>query len=306
MVAFIRNRIIFSIPVIIGVSILVFLMLHALPGDPVEIMMGNSASADAAARVRHQLGLDRPLYIQYGRFVGHALTGDLGRSIRTNQPVMQLIMSQFPSTLQLTFAGLGFAIVLGMLLGTIAATHHRSCIDHSSMVLSVVGVSMPSFWLGFLFIAFFSLRLGWFPATGQGGINRLVLPALALGIGASAVIARLVRSSMLEVMRQEYIGVARAKGLRNRAVVYRHGLRNALIPVVTIVGLQFGQLLAGTVIIETVFSRQGLGRLTIDAILNKDYPVVQGTILFTAVGYVLVNLLVDILYAFIDPQVRYD
>ena len=306
MVAFIRNRIIFSIPVIIGVSILVFLMLHALPGDPVEIMMGNSASADAAARVRHQLGLDRPLYVQYGRFVGHALTGDLGRSIRTNQPVMQLIMSQFPSTLQLTFAGLGFAIVLGMLLGTIAATHHRSWIDHSSMVVAVVGVSMPSFWLGFLFIAFFSLRLGWFPATGQGGLSRLVLPALALGIGASAVIARLVRSSMLEVMRQEYIGVARAKGLRNRAVVYRHGLRNALIPVVTIVGLQFGQLLAGTVIIETVFSRQGLGRLTIDAILNKDYPVVQGTILFTAVGYVLVNLLVDILYAFIDPQVRYD
>ncbi|HVX29476.1 MAG TPA: nickel ABC transporter permease [Nitrolancea sp.] len=306
MVAFIRNRIIFSIPVIIGVSILVFLMLHALPGDPVEIMMGNSASADAAARVRHQLGLDRPLYIQYGRFVGHALTGDLGRSIRTNQPVMQLIMSQFPSTLQLTVAGLGFAIVLGMLLGTIAATHHRSWIDHSSMVVAVIGVSMPSFWLGFLFIAFFSLRLGWFPATGQGGLSRLVLPALALGIGASAVIARLVRSSMLEVMRQEYIGVARAKGLRNRAVVYRHGLRNALIPVVTIVGLQFGQLLAGTVIIETVFSRQGLGRLTIDAILNKDYPVVQGTILFTAVGYVLVNLLVDILYAFIDPQVRYD
>lgn len=306
MVAFIRNRIIFSIPVIIGVSILVFLMLHALPGDPVEIMMGNSASADAAARVRHQLGLDRPLYVQYGRFVGHAATGDLGRSIRTNQPVMQLIMSQFPSTLQLTFAGLGFAIVLGMLLGTIAATHHRTWIDHSSMVVAVVGVSMPSFWLGFLFIAFFSLKLGWFPATGQGGISRLVLPALALGIGASAVIARLVRSSMLEVMRQEYIGVARAKGLRNRTVVYRHGLRNALIPVVTIVGLQFGQLLAGTVIIETVFSRQGLGRLTIEAILNKDYPVVQGTILFTAVGYVLVNLLVDILYAFIDPQVRYD
>jgi peptide/nickel transport system permease protein len=219
---------------------------------------------------------------------------------------MHLIMTQFPSTLQLTFAGLGFAIVIGMLLGTIAATHHRSWIDHSSMVVAVVGVSMPSFWLGFLFIAFFSLRLGWFPATGQGGISRLVLPALALGIGASAVIARLVRSSMLEVMRQEYINVARAKGLRNRTVVYRHGLRNALIPVVTIVGLQFGQLLAGTVIIETVFSRQGLGRLTIDAILNKDYPVVQGTILFTAVGYVLVNLLVDILYAFIDPQVRYE
>jgi peptide/nickel transport system permease protein len=305
-VAFVRNRILFSIPVIIGVSLLVFLMLHALPGDPVEIMMGNSASADAAARVRHQLGLDRPLYIQYGRFVGHALTGDLGRSIRTNQPVMHLIMTQFPSTLQLTFAGLGFAIVIGMLLGTIAATHHRSWIDHSSMVVAVIGVSMPSFWLGFLFIAFFSLRLGWFPATGQGGISRLVLPALALGIGASAVIARLVRSSMLEVMRQEYINVARAKGLRNRTVVYRHGLRNALIPVVTIVGLQFGQLLAGTVIIETVFSRQGLGRLTIDAILNKDYPVVQGTILFTAVGYVLVNLLVDILYAFIDPQVRYE
>lgn len=306
MITFIRNRIIFSIPVIIGVTILVFLMLHALPGDPVEIMMGNSASADAAARVRHQLGLDRPLYVQYGRFVEHAATGDLGRSIRTNQPVMQLIMSQFPSTLQLTFAGLGFAIVIGMLLGTIAATHHRSWIDHSSMVVAVVGVSMPSFWLGFLFIAFFSLKLGWFPATGQGGLSRLILPALALGIGASAVIARLVRSSMLEVMRQEYIGVARAKGLRNRTVVYRHGLRNALIPVVTIVGLQFGQLLAGTVIIETVFSRQGLGRLTIDAILNKDYPVVQGTILFTAVGYVLVNLLVDILYAFIDPQVRYD
>ena len=281
-------------------------MLHALPGDPVQIMMGQSASADAAAQVRHQLGLDQPLYIQYWRFIEHAATGDLGRSIRTNQPVSDLIMSQFPSTLQLTFAGLGFAIIVGLILGTVAATHHRSWIDNSSMVAAVIGVSMPSFWLGFLFISFFSLRLGWFPATGQGGISRLILPALALGIGASAVIARLVRSSMLEVMKQEYIHVARAKGLRNRTVVYRHGLRNALIPVVTIVGLQFGQLLAGTVIIETVFSRQGLGRLTIDAILNKDYPVVQGTILFTAVGYVIVNLLVDILYAFIDPQVRYE
>jgi peptide/nickel transport system permease protein len=303
---FVRNRIIFSIPVVLGVSILVFLMLHALPGDPVQVMMGQSASAEAAARVRHQLGLDQPIYVQYAQFVGHALTGDLGRSIRTNQPVMDLILSQFPSTLQLTFAGLGFAVVIGLLLGTIAATHHQSWIDNSSMVVAVIGVSMPSFWLGFLLIAFFSLRLGWFPATGQGGLNRLVLPALALGIGASAVIARLVRSSMLEVMRQEYIHVARAKGLRSRTVIYRHALRNALIPVITIIGLQFGQLLAGTVIIETVFSRQGLGRLTIDAILNKDYPVVQGTILFTAVGYVMVNLIVDILYAVIDPRVTYD
>ncbi len=305
MFVFIRNRILFSIPVVLGVSVLVFLMLHALPGDPVQVMMGQAASADAAARVRHQLGLDQPIYVQYLQFVGHALTGDLGRSIRTNQPVMDMIMSQFPSTVQLTAAGLGFAVIIGMLLGTVAATHHQSWLDNSSMVVAVIGVSMPSFWLGFLLIAFFSLRLGWFPATGQGGLNRLVLPALALGIGASAVIARLVRSSMLEVMRQEYIHVARAKGLRNRTVIYRHGLRNALIPVVTIIGLQFGQLLAGTVIIETVFARQGLGRLTIDAILNKDYPVVQGTILFTAIGYVMVNLIVDVLYALIDPRVAY-
>jgi ABC-type dipeptide/oligopeptide/nickel transport system permease component len=304
--SYIGHRVLLSVPVIIGVSLLVFLMLHALPGDPVQVMMGQSASAEAAERIRHQLGLDQPLYQQYFRFVGHAARGDLGRSIRNNQQVTDLIMSQFPATLQLTVAGLGFAVVLGLLLGTLAAAYHRTWIDNLSMVVAVTGVSMPSFWLGFLLIALFSLRLGWFPATGQGGLTRLVLPGLALGVGAAAVIARLVRSSMLEVLRQEYVLVARAKGLRNRVVIYRHALRNALIPVVTIVGLQFGQLLAGTVIIETVFSRQGLGRLTIDAILNKDYPVVQGAILFAATGYVIVNLIVDVLYAVIDPRVRYE
>lgn len=307
MYAYLVRRLLSTIPVLFGVLLLVFSMLHLVPGDPVKMMLGEfQTSPEQIAKLQSQLHLDEPLPQQFGRYVWNALHGDLGTSIRSNKPVTKEIMDNLPATLQLALAGLLIAGVLGISLGVLAAIKQYSWVDAGSMLIALIGVSMPSFWLGFLFIAFFSLRLGWFPATGQGGLNRLVLPALALGIGASAVIARLVRSSMLEVMRQEYIGVARAKGLRNRTVVYRHGLRNALIPVVTIVGLQFGQLLAGTVIIETVFSRQGLGRLTIDAILNKDYPVVQGTILFTAVGYVLVNLLVDILYAFIDPQVRYD
>jgi ABC-type dipeptide/oligopeptide/nickel transport system permease component len=301
----VARRLCAAVPVLVGVSVIVFLMMRLLPGDVAQLILSDwGASRDQVEKLREQLGLNDPLVVQYASFVGRALRGDLGRSVHTNRPVLPEILSQFPSTIELTLAAIGFAIVLGVTLGTVAALYHRGALDNSSMVISLLGVSMPSFWLGLLLIFVFSLTLGWFPATGRGGLERLVLPAVTLGFIAAATIARLVRSSMLDVMRQEYIVVARAKGLSGLAVIWRHALRNALIPVVTIVGLQFGNLLAGAVIVETVFTRPGLGRLTITAILGKDFTMVQGTILFTATVYILVNLLVDLSYSFIDPRIR--
>jgi ABC-type dipeptide/oligopeptide/nickel transport system permease component len=218
---------------------------------------------------------------------------------------MDEILALLPSTAQLTCAGLGFAVLIGVTLGVAAATRQHSWIDSVCMAVALSGVSLPAFWLGLMLISLFALQLGWFPATGQGGLTRLVLPAFTLGYGAAGIIARLTRSSMLEVLRNEYVTTARAKGLADRAVVYRHALRNALIPVITIVGLQFGALLGGTVVIETVFARQGIGRLLVNAILNKDFPLVQGTVLFTATTYVVINILVDWAYALADPRIQY-
>jgi peptide/nickel transport system permease protein len=301
----VARRLLGAVPVLIGVSVIVFLMMRLLPGDVAQLILSDwGASRDQVEQLRAQLGLNDPLWVQYGNFAVRALHGDLGRSVHTNRSVLPEILSQFPSTIELTLAAIGFAVALGVILGTIAALHHRGALDNGSMVISLLGVSMPSFWLGLLLIFVFSLTLGWFPATGRGGIERLVLPAVTLGFIAAATIARLVRSSMLEVMTQEYIVVARAKGLSGLAVIWRHAMRNALIPVVTIVGLQFGNLLAGAVIVETVFTRPGLGRLTITAILGKDFTMVQGTILFTATVYIVVNLLVDLSYSFIDPRIR--
>jgi ABC-type dipeptide/oligopeptide/nickel transport system permease component len=282
-------------------------MLHLLPGDPAQIILGEAVtSAQDLARLRRELGFDAPLHVQYARFLGRALSGDLGRSLQSRRPVLDEILAQLPSTVQLTLAGLALAVVVGVVLGVAAATHRGSWADTLCMVLALGGVSMPAFWLGLMLIFFFALQLGWLPATGQGGLARLVLPALTLGYGAAGVIARLVRSSMLEVLRIEYVTTARSKGLAERRVVYRHALRNALIPVITIVGLQFGALLGGTVVIETVFARQGIGRLLVGAILYKDFPLVQGIVLFTASAYVLVNLLVDLGYALADPRIRYE
>ncbi|HET8629724.1 MAG TPA: nickel ABC transporter permease [Thermomicrobiales bacterium] len=307
MAAYIARRLLQAVVVLFGVSVLVFAMVYLLPGDPVLTMLGDqtAVSADVVVNARHQLGLDRPAPLQYGHFLFHALEGDLGRSWRSNQPVTAIILSQLPATLQLTAAGLGLAIVIGVVLGLIAAVRQNSWADNLSMVLALVGVSMPSFWLGLLLLFLFSLRLGWVPATGYGGWKRLILPAFTLGLQAAAIIARLVRSSVLEVLRQEYIVTARAKGLAERSVLVRHALRNALIPVVTVVGLQFGGLLGGAVIIETVFARQGIGRVAVAAINDKDFPLIQGIVLFAAVVYTLVNLVIDIFYAWLDPRIRY-
>jgi peptide/nickel transport system permease protein len=304
--AYLSRRVAATIPVLLGVSLLVFAMLHLIPGDPVKMMLSEfGTNPEQVALLRSQLHLDEPLPQQFLRFVVNALRGDLGYSIRTKRPVTQEIGDNYLSTLQLAFAGLFLAGLLGTALGIIAAVKQYSWVDAGSMMFALIGVSMPSFWLGLLLIFTFSLRFRLFPATGGGDLKHLVLPALTLGLGASAIIARLVRSSMLEVLRQEYVTTARAKGLKEFWVIIRHALRNALIPVVTVFGLQFGSLLAGAVIIETVFGRPGIGRLLVDAILNKDFPVVQGVVLVVAVSYVTVNLLVDLVYVVLDPRIRY-
>jgi peptide/nickel transport system permease protein len=295
------------VPVLLGISIAVFLMMHLVPGDPAKMMLGELAvNKDVVDNLRHQLGLDDPVPVQYWRFLTGVLHGDLGRSILENQPVARMIWEALPSTLELTLSGLGIAVLLGVILGITAAVRQHTWVDNASMVLALWGVSMPTFWMGLLLIFLFSLKLGWLPATGQGGFARLIMPAFTLGYVAAAVIARLVRSSMLEVLRQDYVRTARAKGLADRLVIYRHALKNALIPVVTVLGLQFGALLGGAVIIETVFSRPGVGRLAVTSILSKDFQVTQGTVLMSAVFYTLVNMIVDFSYALLDPRIRYD
>ncbi|MDR7485231.1 MAG: ABC transporter permease [Armatimonadota bacterium] len=307
MLRFLFKRLVAALPVLVGISVAVFLMMHLVPGDPAKMMLGELAvDEEVVANFRHQLGLDDPIPVQYWRFLRNALRGDLGRSILENQPVARMIWQVLPSTVELTLAGMGVAVLLGGALGITAAVRHHTWVDNGSMLLALWGVSMPSFWMGLLLIFLFSLKLGWLPATGQGGWVRLVMPAFTLGYVAAAVIARLVRSSMLEVLRQDYVRTARAKGLAERLVVYRHALRNALIPVVTVMGLQFGALLGGTVVIETVFSRPGIGRLAVTSILSKDFQVTQGTVLMSAVFYTLVNIIVDASYAALDPRIRYD
>jgi peptide/nickel transport system permease protein/oligopeptide transport system permease protein len=307
MYAYLARRLLSTIPVLLAVSLLVFSMLHLVPGDPVKLMLSEfQTSPEQIERLRAQLHFDEPLPNQFGRFLFGALQGDLGISIRSRRPVADEIMDNLPSTLQLTLAGLLVAAVAGTTLGILAAVRHRTWADAASMLIALLGVSMPSFWLGLLFIFLFSLNLRWFPATGGGDLSHLVLPALTLGLGASAILARLTRSSMLEVLRQEYITTARAKGVREYFVIARHALKNALIPMVTVFGLQFGQLMAGAVVIETVFSRPGIGRLIVDAILAKDFPLVQGIVLVVATSYVIVNLAVDMIYAYLDPRIRYN
>lgn len=306
MQAFLLRRLMQSVLTLIGVSIVVFLMLYLTPGDPVTIMLqGSNATPQQVVTLRHQLGLDQPVYIRYLRYVGDAIHGDLGRSYQTRESVLSAILAQLPATLQLTFAALFVAVAIGLIFGTIAAIRRDTWVDTLSMNISLFGVSIPNFWLGMLLILAFSLHFKIFPAIGTGGIKHLVLPAIALGWGYAAIIARLVRHSLIEVMQNDYIKTARAKGLVERTVIRRHALKNALIPVVTIVGLQFGHMLANAVIIESLFARQGIGRLIVTGILSKDFPMVQGVVLFAAAGYVLANLIVDISYAFLDPRIRF-
>ena len=298
MLTYLGRRFLAVIPVLFGVTLAVFSMLFLVPGDPVKMMLAEFVTTpDQIEQMRAQLHLDEPILKQYGRFVGNALRGDLGTSIRSRRAVS--------STAQLALAGVAVAVAIGVPLGLMAALLRNSWFDAGSMIVALLGVSMPSFWLGLLMIVALSLHLGWFPATGGGDLWHLVLPSVTHGMIASAIIARLTRSSMLEVLGQDYVRTARAKGLAWWGVVVRHALKNALIPVITIFGLQFGNLLAGAVIVETVFSRPGLGRLIVGGILAKDFPLVQGTVLFVATAYVMINVLVDIAYAFVDPRIRF-
>jgi peptide/nickel transport system permease protein len=307
MLRFISRRILISIVVLWGVATLVFMMMHLLPGDPAEVMLSRSGgSAEAIASLREQLGLDDALHVQYLRFFSNALRGELGRSVYSGMEVSELIVTQFPATLQLALGGLLVAVILGLGLGLVAALKHNSWVDNLCVGLSVLGVSMPIFWLGLLLVLVFAVTLGWLPATGEGSLKHLILPCLVLGFVSAGSIARLFRASMLDVLRREYITTATAKGLRGAVVVTRHALRNALIPVITMIGMQFAFLLGGTVVTETVFARRGMGQLIINAIIWKDFPVVQGAVLVTAVAYMGINLLVDLSYGFIDPRVRFE
>jgi peptide/nickel transport system permease protein len=306
---YIGNRLLQLIPVLLLVSLFIFFIMHALPGDPAQLMLagaeGGIVSPERIEELRQEMGLNDPLVVQYLRFMSGAVRGDLGNSIRLRTPVMDLITERFASTMSLSLMGLGFSIVIGIALGILAALKQNSWIDTFSMALSYVGVSMPVFWLGLLLILIFSFRLDWFPPAGGGSFKSLVLPSFTLGFVSAGLLSRMTRSSLVEVMNEDYVRTARAKGLRERSVLIHHALKNALIPVVTMLGIQFGGMLAGAVVTETVFSRPGLGRLIVQSILWKDYPLVQGSVLFLALVYVSVNLLVDVSYAYLDPRIHY-
>lgn len=307
MTRYLIRRLLQAIPTVLLVSVLVFLMLYLIPGDPAAIYLGErQSSPEQLEIVREQMGLNRPLYVQYLDYVFNALQGDFGTSLNNKRPVLDEILLRLPSTLELTVAAMLVSTVLGIGIGIIAALNHNTIIDTVSMLLALVGISMPVYWSALLLIVLFSVNLRWFPPIGQGSLDRLVMPALALGLISAGALARLVRSSMLEVLSQDYILTARSKGLSSRAVIIRHTLRNTLIPVITILGLTFGQLLSGAVLTETIFSRLGIGRMYVEAILNKDYTLVQGATLFLAMAYVLINIGVDVLYTYVDPRIKYE
>jgi ABC-type dipeptide/oligopeptide/nickel transport system permease component len=312
---YIARRLLLLVPVALGVTFAVFLMLHLVPGDPVMLMITATSSGQAPvqpnqvteaqyAAMRHDMGLDRPLLVQYAMFLNRVGHGDLGRSFQTHRAVLEMIRANAPATIELTVAGLGLATLLGIVLGVLAALRADTWLDAGVMAFSVAGLSLPSFWLGIMLILFVSFQLGLLPVVSTVTWQGLILPAVTLGIRAAAVIARLTRAALVEILSLEYIITARAKGVSHRAVMLHHALRNALLPVVTVVGLEFGNLLSGAVIIEAVFGRPGLGSLTVGAIMWKDFPVAQGLVLVFAISYVCVNLLVDLSYAWLDPTIR--
>ena len=302
--AFLVRRLLFLVPILLGTVSLVFLLIHLIPGDPVELMLGETAQIADREALRHALHLDEPLGRQYLRYLGGVVRGDLGLSIHARRPVRDLILTRYPATLQLTAAALLIAVMLAVPLGTAAAIRQHTVLDYASTLFALIGLAMPNFWLGPLLIVLFALKLDLFPVAGYEGWSSVILPALTLGLGMSAILTRMTRSALLEVIRQDYVTTARAKGLARRAIVWKHALKNAMIPIITIVGLQLGGLLAGSIITETIFAWPGVGRLTLQAIQARDYPLVQGCVLTIALTYVLVNLLTDCLYAWADPRVR--
>lgn len=307
MTRYLLQRLLQTIPTVLLVSLLVFLMLYLIPGDPAEIYLGErQTSPEQLEIIREQMGLNRPMMVQYLDYIWKALQGDLGNSLNNRRPVLNEILSRLPSTLELTVAALLVSTAVGITIGVIAALRHNTIIDTLAMMLALVGISMPVYWSSLLLIVLFSVNLRVLPPIGQGGLDRLIMPALALGLLSAGSLARLVRSSMLEALAQEYVLTARSKGLSSRRVVFVHAFRNALIPVITILGLTFGTLLSGAVLTETIFARLGIGRMYVEAILNKDYTLVQGTTLFLALAYVIINIIIDLLYAYADPRIRYD
>lgn len=305
MPAFILRRLFFFAPILLGVSLLVFSIMHLTPGDPAQIMLGPEASQDEIAQVRQSLGLDRPLPVQYLIFVGNLLHGDLGRSIRSDTPVWDELAGRLPATFLLAACGMVLAILLGFPLGLFAACRHNTLLDTSSSMLALFGFSVPNFWAGLMLMLLFSIAIPILPSSGYGEWRNLVLPAVTLAAQIMAVIARMTRSSVLEVIRQDYVRTARAKGLKERRVDDRHIMRNAWLPVTTVIGLQVGGLLGGAVLTETVFVWNGVGRWVVDAIGNRDLTIVQSTILMFALIFLVVNLIVDIGYAFLNPRIRY-
>jgi peptide/nickel transport system permease protein len=305
MSSYVLRRLLVAIPTVIGVTMLVFGMLHLVPGDPVEVMFQDATlSARDRELIREQLGLNDPLPVQYGRFLANAVRGDLGQALFVQRPVARILAAELPYTIRLAVLAMAFAALFGVTFGVLAAVRAGTWVDTLIMTLAIAGLSMPEFWLGLIAILVFSVQLGWVPLFGPEW-QVIVLPAVIIGFRASAILSRMVRSGLLEVLNQDYIRTARSKGLAARVVVLKHGMRNALIPVVTIMGLQFGQLLGGAVIIEIVFARRGVGSLTINAILQRDLPLAQGTVLVVAIVYILVNLATDLIYAVIDPRIRY-
>jgi peptide/nickel transport system permease protein len=302
---YILRRLLLTVPVVLGVSILVFSIIRLIPGDPARAIAGVNATPEFIQQIREQYALDQPLPFQYLRFMGDFIQGDLGNSIFSGRSVTRELSERFPRTLSLASISLLLASFMGISAGIVSATRRNSIFDNASMFIALVGVAAPVFWMALMLQLLFSVQLRWLPSSGMGTWRHMVLPAITLGTSSAALMARITRSSLLDVLRQEYITTARSKGLKERVVIYKHALKNALIPVVTVLGIQFGILLGGAVLTETVFAWPGVGRLLVDSILRRDYPVVQGTVMMLALLFVMINLTVDILYAFLDPRIHY-
>ncbi|QRG70185.1 ABC transporter permease subunit [Brevibacillus choshinensis] len=306
MFRYIVKRLIGIIPIIFIVSLLIFFFIHLVPGDPVRLAAGKEATLEEITRVRQELGLDKPLAVQYANYMKNLFTGNLGHSLKTGLPISDMFENRYEISLKLTFMSLGWALVLGLLIGTISAVFRNKWPDFLGMLAAISGISLPGFWLGLILIQVFSVQLGWFPTGGTDSWKSYVLPSITLGAGIMSMLARFTRSSLLETLKEDFIRTGRAKGLKESVVVRKHALKNSMIPVVTIAGLQFGFLLGGSVVVETVFSIPGMGRLLIDSIAFRDYPVVQAVILLFSLEFILVNLLVDILYKALNPKIRFD
>jgi peptide/nickel transport system permease protein len=302
--AFLLRRILLTVPVLLGVATLVFALIHLVPGDPAQAILGDTASPEDVATLRHRLNLDQPLRTPYATFLARAAKGDLGRSLRTDQPVLAAIAERLPATVELALASMTVAVLVAIPLGVLAAVRSGTPVDVAATTLALVGISVPNFWLGPLLVLVFSIGLGWFPVSGRGTLAHLVLPAVTLGAPLAAVIARMTRASLIEELGELYVTAARARGVSQSTSVLRHALRNSLIPIVTVVGLQFGSVLTGAVITETIFAWPGIGRLLVQSIGFRDYPLVQGCVLLIACTYVAMNVLVDVAYGLLDPRIR--